>query len=233
MIEVALAFTAGVLTVGAPCILPMLPILLGVSIGQQSRSRPVFIVFGFILAFSAFAVLFGAFSTVLGLSHETVREISIVLLGGFGLLMLWPGPYELLLARLNGPFHTADNIRQRARSSNPGGFVLGLALGVVWTPCAGPVLGSILTLIATSHSLARSGLLLACYATGAGGPMLLIAYGGQYVTTRVRGLARYTPVLQRAFGAAVLLVAIAFFTQYDTVVTVWLSDFYPNLQIGL
>jgi hypothetical protein len=63
--------------------------------------------------------------------------------------------------------------------------------------------------------------------------MLAIAYGGQYVTTRVRRLTRITPFLQQAFGAAVLLVAIAFYTQYDTVVTVWLSNFYPSLGSGL
>jgi cytochrome c-type biogenesis protein len=233
MIEIALAFAAGMLTVAAPCILPILPILLGASIGQRNRSRPIFIVAGFILAFSAFALLFGVFSTVLGLSHQNLREISIVMLGGFGLLMLWHRPYQFFSTRLNGLLHRAGDIDWRAWTGNPGGFVLGMALGVVWTPCAGPVLGSIVTLIATSENLARSGALLACYAVGAGIPMLMIAYGGQYATTRVHGLARYTPVLQQGFGAAVLLVAIILYTQYDTVVTVWLSDFYPNFQMGL
>ncbi len=233
MIEIILAFAAGVVTVATPCILPMLPILLGASIGQQSRLRPLFIVAGFVVAFSAFALLFGVFSTVLGLSHDTVRNISLVLLGGFGMLLLWPRPYEWLFARLNGFFGAAQDVGRRGGSGNWGGLVLGMALGVVWTPCAGPVLGSILALIATSHSFARSGALLACYATGAGSPMLLIAYGGQYVTTRARGFARYAPVLQQAFGAAVLLVAIATYAQYDTIITLWLSNFYPNLQTGL
>ena len=71
------------------------------------------------------------------------------------------------------------------------------------------------------------------YAIGAGIPILLIAYGGQYATTQVRRFARYTPALQRTFGAAVLLVALAFYTQYDTIVAGWLSDLYPNLQLGL
>jgi cytochrome c biogenesis protein CcdA len=233
MIEITLAFAAGVVTVAAPCILPMLPILLGASIGQQGRSRPLFIVAGFIVAFSAFALLFGTFSTVLGLSPETVRTVSIVLLGGFGLLMLWPRPYEFFFARINGLFNAAHAVGRRAGAGNFGGFVLGLALGIVWTPCAGPVLGSILTLIATSRSLAQSGVLLVCYATGASSPMLAIAYGGQYVTTGVHRLTRYTPALQRAFGAAVLFVAVASYMQYDTVLTVWLSKVYPNLQIGL
>jgi len=233
MIDVVLAFAAGVVTIATPCILPMLPLLFGASIGQRKRSRPLFIVAGFVAAFSVFVLLFGAFSTVFGLSHDTVRDVSIILLGGFGVLMLWPRPYERLFARLNGSFGAVLDVGRRAGSGNWGGLVLGMALGVVWTPCAGPVLGSILALIATSHSLARSGGLLACYATGAGSPMLLIAYGGQYVTTRVRGFARYAPVLQQAFGAAVLLVAIATYAQYDTIITLWLSNFYPNLQTGL
>jgi cytochrome c biogenesis protein CcdA len=193
---------------------------------------------GFILAFSILALLFGIFPTLLGLSHETVRNASIVLLGGFGLMMMWPAPYEWLVSQLNGLFSKlqgfstrADVVGRRAGSGNLGGLVLGLALGAVWTPCAGPVLGSILTLIATSQSLARSGALLACYASGAGGPMLIIACGGQYATTRVRTLTRHTPVLQRAFGATTLLVALAFYTQYDAVIGVWLSNLYPTLGL--
>jgi cytochrome c biogenesis protein CcdA len=233
MIEIALAVAAGLLTAGAPCILPLLPILLGTSIGQQGRWRPLFIVAGFVTAFSGFALLFGAFPTVLGLSHDTLRKTSIVLLGGFGVLMLWPQPYEWLAARLSGLLSHTDGAVRATGPGNFGGLVLGLTLGVLWTPCAGPILGSILTLIATSEDLAHAGLLLVAYAIGAAIPILLIAYGGQYATTQVRRLAPYTPALQRSFGAAVLLVALAFYTQYDTIITVWLSDFYPGHQTGL
>jgi cytochrome c-type biogenesis protein len=232
MIEIALAFAAGVLTAAAPCILPLLPVLLGASIGRQDRRRPLFLVAGFILTFSGFAILFGSFSTVLGLSHDTLRKISVILLGSFGVLLLWPQPYGLM-ARSSGLLSFADGVVSRAGSGNAGGLVIGLALGVLWTPCAGPVLGSILTLIATSENLGRAALLLVTYAGGAGIPILLIAYGGQYATTQVRKLAPYTLALQRTFGVAVLLVALAFYTQYDGIVAVWLSEFYPNLQLGL
>jgi len=233
MIEIALAFAAGVLTAAAPCILPLLPVLLGASIGQQDQWRPLFLVAGFIMAFSGFAILFGSFSTVLGLSHDTLRKVSVVLLGSFGTLLLWPRPYEWLMVRLSGLLSFAAAIAPRAGSGHIGSLVLGLTLGVLWTPCAGPVLGSILTLIATSENLTRAALLLVTYAIGAGMPILLIAYGGQYATTQVRSFTPYTPALQRTFGVAVLLIALAFYTQHDTIVAVWLSDFYPNLQLGL
>jgi len=158
MIEIALAFAAGVLTAAAPCILPLLPVLLGASIGQQDRWRPLFLVAGFIMAFSGFAILFGSFSTVLGLSHDTLRKVSVVLLGSFGVLLLWPRPYEWLMVRLSGLLSFAAAIAPRAGSGHIGSLVLGLTLGVLWTPCAGPVLGSILTLIATSENLTRAAL---------------------------------------------------------------------------
>lgn len=233
MTQILLAFAAGVLTIAAPCILPMLPILLGASVGQTSRARPAFIALGFVLTFSLVALLFGVFAESLGASQDVLRDVAIVMLLIFGTLMIWPKPFEMLTARLNGVVNRADAVGRRAGSGNWGGFVLGMTLGVVWTPCAGPVLGSILTLVATSSELAKSALLLFVYALGAGVPMLAIAYGGQYVTTRVRRIARYAHRTQQVFGVVVILIAVGLYYQYDTVVTVWLAGLYPSGSAGL
>jgi cytochrome c biogenesis protein CcdA len=95
------------------------------------------------------------------------------------------------------------------------------------------VLGSILTIIATSEHLRWEALLLVAYAIGAAVPMLAIAYGGQFVTTRVRGVARVSHRLQQGFGLLVIAFALAMYFQYDTSITVWASSFYPNGQFGL
>ena len=63
--------------------------------------------------------------------------------------------------------------------------------------------------------------------------MLVIAYGGQYVTTRVRSFARHAYRLQQVFGVAVILIAVGLYYQYDTLVTVWLADYYPTANLGL
>lgn len=227
MIDPLLALLAGLLTVAAPCVLPMLPVLLGASIGQTSRWRPAFIALGFALAFCAAALLLGSVTQWAGLSPDLLRDAAIFMLLLFGLLMLWRRPFDWLGLRLSGLVNRAHATGDRAGAGNRGGFVLGLTLGVVWTPCAGPVLGSILTLIATTPDAGRAALLLACYSVGAAVPMLGIAYGGQYATTRVRQLARHSHRMQQGFGVLVLLVAIAMYFQYDTLVSVWLSDFYP------
>ncbi len=233
MIDPLLAVLAGLLTVAAPCVLPMLPVVLGASIGQTSRARPAFIAAGFALSFASVALLFSVFTSVLGLSQDTLRQAAIAMLLAFGLLMLWPQPFYWLTSRMNGMLDRVNGVGSRAGNGNLGGLVLGLSLGALWTPCAGPVLGSILTLIATSPDIGQAAVLLACYAAGAAMPMLAIAYGGQYATTRVRQLTRHTHRLQEAFGVVIVGVAVAMHLQWDSVATVWLSGFYPGFSTGL
>jgi cytochrome c-type biogenesis protein len=220
MLDILLALAAGVLTVVAPCVLPMLPIILGVSVGQHDPARPLLITLGFAATFASVAFLFGLFPTVLGLSQDTLREAAAIMLVAFGALMIWPHPLELASARFGTAFATAGLAGGTGRSERIGAVLLGASLGAVWAPCAGPVLGSILTLIASAQRLDHAALLLACYSLGAAIPMLAIAYGGQVVSTRARQLARHTRKLQQAFGVVIVLVAIAMFYQYDAVIAV-------------
>lgn len=230
MLNAFLALLAGVVTVAAPCTLPVLPILLGSSLGRASTTRPVFIALGFVLSFTAVALLLNFATRALNVDPAHLRDAAIVLLIGFGALMIWPAPFERATAALNGIVGRTASV---SHSGNAGGFVLGTTLGLVWTPCAGPVLGSILTLIATSPDKSEASLLLIVYAIGAALPMLAIAYGGQAVTARVRNLARITPRLQQGFGVAVIAFAIAMLFQYDALAVAWLTQFYPNGQTGL
>jgi cytochrome c-type biogenesis protein len=230
MFNLVLALLAGVVTVAAPCTLPMLPILLGASVGQRGKARPAMIALGFVMSFSATALLVSAITRVFDFDPNALRTGAAVLLAGFGLLMIWPAPFEWLSMRLGG---LTSGGNAESHRGNLGGFVLGTTLGLVWTPCAGPVLGSILTVIATSKDTAWASMLLVVYAIGAAIPMLAIAYGGQTVTTRVRSIARISPRLQQGFGVVVIGFAVASYFQYDTQIVAWLTAFYPQGQIGL
>jgi cytochrome c biogenesis protein CcdA len=220
---------AGVVTIAAPCTLPMLPVLLGASVGQTSKVRPVTIALGFVLSFSLVALALSAITRVFDFDPNVLRNAAAILLAGFGLMMLWPAPFERLAGRLGG----FGGVGATADPGLFGGFVLGTTLGLVWTPCAGPVLGSILTVIATSKDTAWASTLLVTYAVGAAIPMLAVAYGGQAVTTRVRSFARIAPRLQQGFGVVVIGFAALSWFQYDTLFVAWLTRFYPNGQIGL
>ena len=234
MLTLILALLAGVVTVATPCTLPMLPILLGASVGQTGKLRPAMIALGFVLSFSAVALLLSAITRIFDFDPNVLRTVAAILLLGFGLLMIWPAPFERLSSRLSGLTNSGSRSGGViAHRGNIGGFVLGTSLGLVWTPCAGPVLGSILTVVATSANTAWASALLVAYAVGAAIPMLAIAYGGQAVTTRVRAVAQISPRLQQAFGVIVIAFAVASYFQYDTLIVAWLTAFYPTSQIGL
>ena len=231
MLDLVLALLAGVLTIAAPCTLPVLPILLGASVGRNGKVRPAMIALGFVASFSAVALLLSTITRIFDFDPSALRSGAALLLLGFGALMVWPAPFEWVAIRLNGLI--ADRSVSPQRDGAIGGFVLGTTLGLVWTPCAGPVLGSILTLVATARDPAWASLLLVTYAIGAALPMLGIAYGGQAVTTRVRSVARASPRLSQGFGLVVIGFALAAYFQYDTLIVARLTSFYPAGHIGL
>lgn len=240
LLETPLALLAGVFTIASPCVLPVMPILLGSAAvrtdggahgsGKAGRNtRPLYIVAGFILTFASCAMLLGAVSSVVHQAQEALRNTAIALLAISGLLRLWPRPYEWLVARLPALPGTGAGAAG-PRDGNAGGFVLGMSLGAVWTPCAGPVLASILALVVRSQDLGWSALLVTLYAAGAAIPMLGIIYGGQYATAKVRIVARHAARLQQVFGVLVIATAAAIYLQYDILIYAQLASVFPTLK---
>ena len=231
MPDLPLALLAGILTIAAPCTLPVLPILLGASIGQRAGARPVLIAAGFVASFTFVALALNAVANALHFDPDRLRTAGLLLLIIFGALMIWPAAFKGLTARLASAGVALQPVT--ASQTNLGGFVLGATLGLIWTPCAGPVLGAILTAIATSPDHAHGALLLLAYTVGAAVPMLAVAYGGQAISTRLRRVAPYTARLQQAFGVIVIAFALSAFLQYDAIALAWLGQFFPEGRLGL
>lgn len=229
MIQILFAVLAGLLTVGAPCILPLLPILLGASVGRTSTTRPLFIALGFAVTFSVLGFTLSYIVQTFSLSPDTLRNLAVFFLALFGLFMVWPTPFEMLTQKLSPVFGAITTTTEKAGTGNFGGFVLGMALGAIWTPCAGPVLASVLTLIAQQQDLGRAAVLILAYALGAGIPMVLIAYGGQWVTTKVRSIAQYSVRIQQVFGIFIFLFAVAMFFKYDLLLQAKIIEYYPGI----
>jgi len=232
MPDLLLALLAGVVTIAAPCTLPVLPILLGASLGRRGRARPALIALGFVISFAFVALALNAFARALNFDPEILRTAGLVLLAIFGALMIFPAAFERLAPQLAGTSAIASHAIFSTRP-NLGGFALGTTLGLVWTPCAGPVLGAILTAVATSPDRGRAAILLVTYAIGAALPMLAIAYGGQAVSTELRRLAPYAARVQQGFGVIVIAFAVSAFLQYDAIALAWLGQFFPEGRIGL
>lgn len=233
MIQVLLALIAGILTIAAPCILLPLPIILGGSVGHSSKTRPIFITIGFVASFATVALLINFLVQSLGLNPNTLRTGAVILLAIFAVFMIWPTPFEKLIAHMSGLINKAGSAGQTVGKGNLGGFILGAIIGIVWAPCAGPILGSILTLIALQKDTFQACLLLIAYAIGAGIPMLAIAYGGQALTTKVRSIAKYSHRLQKIFGIILILFAGAIYFQFDTIIQAKLVERFPGLGASL
>lgn len=199
------AFGAGLATIASPCVLPLLPALLGSAWGRPDPWRPPLIVLGFVAAFSALALAFGASATALGLSAGAVRDAAAVLLLAMGLLLLWPALWE----RLSLPLGRVADWSQRFGQGGGrlGALALGASLGALWTPCAGPALASILALVASAADQGQAAALLLAYAAGAGGPMLAVAYGGQGLARRLRTWAGAAARLRQGLGVLVIVMA--------------------------
>lgn len=214
-----LALLAGVLTVLSPCVLPILPIVLGRSL-QSHRYGPVALMLGLIGGFALAGSLLGVTASWLTQFASALRMGAIVLLLAIGLLALFPQWSYRLLSYL--PVSQPSD-----RFGLAGEFWLGAQLGLLWTPCAGPVLGSILVLAAVSHQPESAFVLLLLYGIGAALPMLAFAYGGRYLSRRLLSLHPHTERLQRIGGAIVVGTAIAILLGWDVQIQLWLAPLFP------
>lgn len=209
-------FAAGVLTALTPCCLPMIPPLLAGSSGH--RFRPVAIVTGSIASFTALGIVTALAGSV---TPDTFRLPFVAMIIVFGAVMADDGlhdAYTTYASRITGPVTRFTTAVENAHHPLVGGFVLGLFLGVIWLPCVGPVLGSVLAFVGTSGDVAQSATLLFTYGVGFSGPLLLVAYGGKRagntLTDRVRSLDR-PALIRRLSGYALVVTGVGLLFELD------------------
>jgi cytochrome c biogenesis protein CcdA/thiol-disulfide isomerase/thioredoxin len=212
-----LALIAGALTVLSPCILPILPPLLSASVSGGTRHRPFWIVLGLAVSFTLFGVAFSIFGTFLGLSNAALRNAALLILFFFGFSLLWPSRWEHIGTRISLLAQQIPGFNRPSPEPSPlSSLLLGASLGLIWAPCAGPILGIILTLAAVQSALGPTLFLMSAYSIGAAAPMLLIGYGGRRISERVTSLRRWGPATHKALGALTLMTVVALFFNLDT-----------------
>ena len=202
VVLLGIGFVAGVVTAISPCVLPVLPILLA---GGASGRHPVRIVAGLVASFTVFTLFASWLLDKLGLPQDFLRNAAIVLLFVTAATLLVPRA-ALLLER---PLAAFSRFRPQRLG---GGFLLGAGLGLVFVPCAGPVLATVTVVAANQNVGVRAVALTLAYALGAAVPMLAIAYGGQGASTRLRAHAH---AVRLASGAVIGLVALGLVFHLD------------------
>ena len=196
LLLLAIGFVAGVVTALSPCVLPVLPIVLA---GGATGRRPIAIVAGIVVSFTVFTLFAAWLLDLLGLPEDVLRNLAIGLLFVVALTLLVPQVAEWLARPL-------QFLTRRSGGDLGGGFLLGASLGLVFVPCAGPVLAAV-TVIAARRDVGLDSLLLTLsYAIGAAVPMLAIAFAGQRAA---RAFRAHAVLVRRVSGVLVAGAALA------------------------
>ena len=223
LILLGVAFVAGVITSLSPCVLPVLPLILAGSASSTDRRRPYVIIAGLILSFTIFTLAGGALLSALGLPEDLLRDLAIA-----AMLVL---AASLLSRRVAWLLERPLLFLTRRRPSTDGnGLVLGLSLGLVFVPCAGPVLAAITVLSASGEVGLRIVLVTGAYAIGAAIPMLAIAIGGQRLTSGVTFLRTHAATTRTAAGVVLGVGALAIAFGLDQKVTTALPAYGTTFQ---
>jgi len=234
--SVILAFLSGMLSALTPCILPILPPMLAGSMGH--RLRPIFIVMG---AATTFTIMGGVFSVVGSVyARDYMRYFFIGMIILFGAIWadreineLFSGFFSRLLGRLNSM--SKGRIPDISSTEHPllSGYTLGMSLGVVWIPCIGPILGSILAYTTYQGSLLHGSLLLLVYSAGLSVPILLVAYGGKRYSSKLDWANRNSEALERFAGFVMIFTGLAILWGFDKWLQALLLPYISELEIKM
>lgn len=224
------AFISGLVTIAAPCIWPLLPIVLSAS-STGGHKKPLGVTLGIIISFGVLTLLLSYIVKVLPINLDLLRLIAAFVLIMLGLSLLIPkfsAILETYVSRLSGKFG-------RGSSGNGfmGGLLTGVTLGAVWTPCAGPILATIATLAATTRVNSQIILVTFFYLVGIGIPLFIFATVGRKLFTKTRFFSKYTGIIQQIFGIIMILTALLIFTNKDKVLSVKLLDAIPSYSAVL
>lgn len=207
---VLFAFLAGAATAISPCVLPVLPIALSAGT-TGGRRRPLGIVTGLAVSFTFATVALVYAIAALGLPGDFLRKLAIAVLIGFGLTLMAPP----LAARLEG---WISRLAARGGGPRPGaegfwsGVLVGLSLGLLYAPCAGPILAAVITVSASEPFGAARLAVALSYGIGSAFVLYLLMLGGRRAIAPV---ARRGPSFQIAMGAVMVLVGVAMLANYD------------------
>ena len=237
-VGVVAAFIAGLLSFLSPCVLPLIPAYLSFMTGlttaelagsDRSTARVMVPAVLFVAGFSIVFIGLGASASVLGefLSQyrSIVEKVGGVVVIAFGLLMMGVVKVPWLYGEARADMGAARRFGRGAA------LVMGMAFAAGWTPCVGPILGSILALAASSGDVARGVLLLSAYSLGLGVPFLLVAVLFDRSAPLLRWLNRHSLVINRVAGLMLVAVGLLILTGRLGALATWLTKAVPTLPV--
>ena len=234
MLELFFAYGAGLLTLLNPCVLPVLPIVLGSAL-QADRRGPLALAAGMSVSFVAFGLTVASIGPAIGLDQQTLTLVGAGLMVGFGLVLVVPTLGQRFEMATAGIASGADTrLDGMDLSGLRGQFLGGLLLGAVWSPCIGPTLGGAIALASQGESLLRATAIMVFFALGVSTLILGLGLGAQTALRRranaLRGLAERSKPLM---GALFIGVGVMLLLGVHHIIEAWAIDVMPTWLLDL
>ncbi len=225
LILLLFAFISGLVTIAAPCIWPLLPIILSSS-STGGHRKPLGITMGIATSFAFFTLALSYIVKIIPLDPNALRLFAVAIISFFGLTLLVPALNRVVegyVSRLSGKLGISANNSSGFKT----GFLTGFSLGIVWSPCAGPILATIATLAATHSVNLEIILITLAYVTGVSVPLFIFSYIGNNLFTQSKVLNRYTGRIQQVFGVVMIATALLILTNFDKSLQASLLERFP------
>ena len=224
-----LGYLAGLLSTLSPCVLPLVPILVATAAAAHVLG-PYALALGLMLSFSLVGIFLATLGASLGLDTDTFRAAAAVILIGFGVVLLSPRLQERFATATSGLSAAGDNLLSKLSLDGLGGqFVVGLVLGIIWSPCVGPTLGAATTLASQGSNLAQIALLMMIFALGAGTPLVVLGSVSRAAMMRIRGRMMQAGKLGKSvLGGLLLLLGVAILSGLDKTFEAWAVRLSPE-----
>ncbi len=233
---VLIGFLGGLITGISPCILPVLPVVFFSGLNStrdgahdSSPARPYLVIAGLVCSFSVVTLAGSALLSALHLPQDAIRWAALVTLTLIGLGLIFP-PLQHLIER---PFARIPQRQIGSNSLSRNGFGLGLTLGALYVPCAGPVLAAIVVAGGTASIGLATLVLIATFAIGTALPLLIFALAGRHVAERVGAFRRRQRAVQVAGGIAMIVLAVALVFNLPAMLQRAVPDYTAAMQKGL
>ncbi len=227
-----LSFAAGILSTLSPCVLPLIPILVGTALSTH-RLGPFALAFGLTLSFTVLGLFFATLGSAISLDQMLFRNLAAGLLILFGAVMLSDHLQQLFATAVSGFSSAGQPLLERiSADSLTGQFLLGLVLGVVWSPCVGPTLGATITLASQGQNLGQVALVMALFGIGAGLPLIVLGSLSQQAMSRFKSKLIMTGKTGKMLlGALLLAVGILILSGLDKAFEAWILNHAPEWLI--
>lgn len=235
-LQLGFSFIAGLLTTLSPCVLPILPFLLGSALRKNKRA-PLYMILGLAVSFVAVGFTLSRFGTLFGLDGEQIRKGSAVLLILTSVFFLSKKIQSIISEKLTRFAHIGSSASSKWKLDETSSFdsiILGGLLGIIWSPCAGPTLGVAVSLASQEGATIEALKIMIVYAIGAIIPMLLISYGLRSFFQKYQGHIIGLVENSKTFlGVILLLVGVFILFGLDKTVEIYLLNYLPQSWVDL